>query len=165
MRREARRRRSILEGNANDPTRAENVLNGCPELLLVTGAAVIDPDRVDLGGIDPGSELMHHARAAVGSITPGPVEMRAIEGGQDPSSVEEVVDQAIDGDRGPTDLDPTRSPWITRHQERCEGHGDILRDAATVRLARAFGSIRDARVRGRILSLVDALANIEDATA
>jgi len=42
---------------------------------------------------------------------------------------------------------------------------DILRDAATVRLARAFGSIRDARLRGCLLSSVDALANGEGANA
>ncbi|HEY5056483.1 MAG TPA: helix-turn-helix transcriptional regulator [Acidobacteriaceae bacterium] len=42
---------------------------------------------------------------------------------------------------------------------------DILRDAATVRVAKAFGKIRDARVRDRIAKLIEALANSEDATS
>ena len=42
---------------------------------------------------------------------------------------------------------------------------DILRDAATLRVAKAFGEIRDARVRTRLVGLIEALANSEDANS
>jgi hypothetical protein len=41
----------------------------------------------------------------------------------------------------------------------------ILRDAATVRVAKAFGEIRDACVRTRIVGLIEALATSEDANS
>ena len=42
---------------------------------------------------------------------------------------------------------------------------DVLRDAATARIAKAFGGIRDPGVRSRIVGLVEAVANSEDAKA
>jgi transcriptional regulator with XRE-family HTH domain len=41
----------------------------------------------------------------------------------------------------------------------------ILRDVATVRLAKAFGEIGNARLRGRIMSLIEAVASSEEATS
>ena len=40
-----------------------------------------------------------------------------------------------------------------------------LRDAATVRVAKAFGEIGNIRMRGRIVSLIEAVANSEKATS
>ena len=40
-----------------------------------------------------------------------------------------------------------------------------LRDAATMRVAKAFGEIGNIRMRGRIVSLIEAVANSEKATS
>jgi hypothetical protein len=82
--------------------------------------------RVDLRGIDPGGELLDDAGAPVHSMTPSPVEMLSIKDSKDPGSVEEVVNQAVDGHQRATDLDPIRSSRISDHQKRREGHGDQL---------------------------------------
>src|SRR5665213_984642 len=44
--------RLVLHCQADDPTGAENVLDGCLELLLVTGAAVIDPDPMEATAVE-----------------------------------------------------------------------------------------------------------------
>ena len=67
--------------------------------------------RIELPAVNPAGQVLYHPQAPVLGVAPGPVSVVELVAVQNPGPVEEVVDEAVDGDHVRPDL-PVVPPGI-----------------------------------------------------
>ena len=82
--------------------------------------------RVELPAVNPVGEVVYHPQAPVLSVAPGSIGVVELVAVQNPGPVEEVVDQAVDGNHVGPDP-PVVPPGISRQEEARQGHVGELR--------------------------------------
>ena len=64
--------------------------------------------RIELASINARDEQTENAGAPSRPIAPVPIRMVGAQPPQDPGSVQDIMDQGVDGDKGRADFDPLR---------------------------------------------------------
>ena len=143
--------------------------------------AAITPDRVlheprkylweaavELPSIDVLGNQANDIGTAAWPVTAGTVKMGGLEPGQDPGSVQEIVDQGIDRNQLQPDFEPPRANVGGADQNAGQRHGEhLVRHAVNIaqRINQGIACLRQRVRSGLVVRLVQAVIDPADQVA